>query len=255
MRATESLRKSRDIGPRLGHDWATIVPVFDPILGVQLLAPATQLDGLEPSLSPSWSIQSPAAKGHSSLAGSTGRTRQYSGADAGTREVSSNAPTKTRKRRDDIDSNVWVTEWSDAQLDKLRVHYKMKGETANHTIVCAEITRRGAVKRAKGTEARTEEARHGTGGTPRTSTGPMKLDEAIAQANAEGFDYDKRVAHDYRDSLNQSPLEPRMVKRLLDGITQTSLANGDFDAAVVFSAHSEGLQQALDAKADHAFAH
>jgi hypothetical protein len=35
MRVTESLRKSRDIGPRLGHG----LPVLSLILGVQLVAP------------------------------------------------------------------------------------------------------------------------------------------------------------------------------------------------------------------------
>ncbi len=75
----------------------------------------------------------------------------------------------------------------------------------------------------------------------------MKLNEAIAQAKAEGYDYDKQVSHRYQESM--SPLELRMVKKLVDDTAQTLLAKGDYDGAVVFSARSKGIQRALDEKA------
>ena len=150
---------------------------------------------------------------------------------------------------DDIPKWVKVADLTDLQLDRLRAHYETKGETDKHTIVCTEMIRRVATQKAKGTKAGTEEERRGTGSTPPSSSAvKMKIDEAVAQAKAEGFDYEKRVARDCRESSRRSPLELRMTKKFLDGITQTSLAKGDFDAAVVFSARAEGIQRALEEK-------
>ena len=236
-------------------------------------------------------------------------------AEAEPQEVSSSAPAKTAKRRDDIDSNVWVTVLTDGQLDKLRVHYEMKGETGNHAIVCTEIARRTtAAQRSNAATRRSSSMRREAPSTetkmvktkdltdqelanvravyelrkdpkeefnlllvkreqarraknaweaindrqnvappastpPPSSAGKMTIDEAIAQAKAEGFDYEKRVAQGYEESMKQSPLELRMEKKLWDRTIQSLLGKGDYDGAVMVSARFKGIQQALDEKA------
>ena len=236
-------------------------------------------------------------------------------AGTGPQEISSNVPAKSVKGRDDINSNVWVTVLTDAQLDKLRVHYEMKGETSNHTIVCTEIARRATAtqrstaptrrsssirQEAPSTETKMvktkdltdqelanvravyelrkdpkeefnlllvkrEQARRAKnareaindrqnvappGGTPPpSSAGQITMEEAVAQAKAEGFGYEKRVAQGYEESMKQSPLELRMEKKLWDRTIQSLLAKGDYNGAVVISARLKGIQQALDEKA------
>jgi len=66
---------------------------------------------------------------------------------------------------------------------------------------------------------------------------------------AEGFDYEKRVAQGYEESMKQSPLELRMEKKLWDRTIQSLLGKGDYDGAVMVSARFKGIQQALDEKA------